>query len=179
MSAARNPRVEDGPRVAAHAQGQWSAREAVVHGTRAGRESKRLAHRPPRKHSDWICGREVAIALLDNHTGPRRTTLGADKAYDTRDFVEACRELDVTPHMAQNKTNRRSAIDPRTTRHVGYSISQRLRMRIEQVFGWGKTIGGLRRTRLRGLARTRFGTYLVGAAYNLLRITHLRRELAT
>lgn len=123
--------------------------------------------------------REVAIELLDNHTGSSRTTLGADKAYDTRDFVEACRELEVTPHVAQNTTNRRSAIDPRTTRHVGYSISQRLRMRIEQVFGWGKTIGGLRRTRLRGLARTRFGTYLVGAAYNLLRITNLRRELAT
>src|SRR5688572_31698070 len=78
-----------------------------------------------------------------------------------------------------NTTNRRSAIDARTTRHVGYSISQRLRMRIEQVFGWGKTIGGLRRTRLRGLARTQFGTYLIGAAYNLLRITNLRRQLAT
>jgi hypothetical protein len=76
-------------------------------------------------------------------------------------------------------TNRSSAIDQRTTRHVGDSISQRLRMRIEQVFGWGKTIGGLRRTRLRGLARTRFGTYLVAAAYYLLRISNLRREVAT
>jgi transposase len=123
--------------------------------------------------------RDVAIELLDDRTGSRRATLGADKAYDTRDFVEACRELDVTPHVAQHTTNRRSAIDHRTTRHVGYSISQRLRMRIEQVFGWGKTIGGLRRTRLRGLARTQFGTYLIGAAYNLLRITNLCRELAT
>jgi hypothetical protein len=123
--------------------------------------------------------REVAIERLDDHTGAARTTLGAAKAYDTRDFVDACRALDVTPHVAQNTTNRRSAIDGRTTRHVGYLISQQLRMRIEQVFGWGKTIGGLRRTRLRGLARTRFGTYLIGAAYNLLRITNLRRELAT
>jgi transposase len=123
--------------------------------------------------------REVAIELLGEHTRATRTTLGADKAYDTRDFVAACRELDVTPHVAQNTTRRRSAIDQRTTRHVGYSISQRLRMRIEQVFGWGKTIGGLRRTRLRGLARTRFGTYLIGTAYNLLRITNLRRRLAT
>jgi transposase len=123
--------------------------------------------------------REVAIELLDEHTGAPRTTLGADKAYDTRDVVDACRDLDVTPHVAHNTTNRRSAIDQRTTRQVGYSISQRLRMRIEQVFGWGKTIGGLRRTRLRGLARTRFGTYLIGVAYNLLRITNLRRELAT
>jgi IS5 family transposase len=123
--------------------------------------------------------RAVAIELLDEHTGSGRTTLGADKAYDTRDFVDACRGLEVTPHVAQNTTRRRSAIDERTTRHVGYSISQRLRMRIEQVFGWGKTIGGLRRTRLRGLARTQFATYLIGAAYNLLRITNLRRHLAT
>lgn len=123
--------------------------------------------------------REVASEMLADHERPARTTLGADRAYDTRDFVDECRELGVTPHVAQNTTNRRSAIDARTTRHVGYSISQRLRMRIEQVFGWGKTIGGLRRTRLRGLARTQFGTYLIGAAYNLLRITNLRRQFTT
>lgn len=122
--------------------------------------------------------REVAIEMLADHERPPRTTLGADRGYDTRDFVESCRELGVTPHVAQNTTNRSSAIDERTTRPVGYSISQRLRMRIEQVFGWGKTIGGLRRTRLRGLARTRFGTHLVAAAYNLLRISNLRREAA-
>jgi IS5 family transposase len=122
--------------------------------------------------------REVALEMLDDHERPGRTTLGADRAYDTREFVDDCRALGVTPHVAQNTTNRRSALDGRTTRHVGYSISQRLRMRIEQVFGWGKTIGGLRRTRLRGLARTQFGTYLIGAAYNLLRITNLRRQLA-
>ena len=123
--------------------------------------------------------REVALEMLDDHERPARTTLGADRAYDTREFVDECRELGVTPHVAQNTTNRRSAIDDRTTRHVGSSISQKLRMRIEQVFGWGKTIGGLRRTRVRGLARTKFGTYLIGAAYNLLRITNLRRQLAT
>lgn len=123
--------------------------------------------------------RELAIDMLDDHERPARATLGADRAYDTRDFVDECRDLGVTPHVAQNTTNRRSAIDRRTTRHVGYSISQRLRMRIEQVFGWGKTIGGLRRTRVRGLARTQFGTYLIGAAYNLLRMTNLRRQFAT
>lgn len=122
--------------------------------------------------------REVASEMLADHERLARTTLGADRAYDTHDFVDECRELGVTPHVTQNTTNRRSAIDARTTRHVGYSISQRLRMRIEQVFGWGKTIGGLRRTRLRGLARTQFGTYLIGAAYNLLRITNLRRQFA-
>ena len=123
--------------------------------------------------------RETALEMLDEHVPRERATLGADRAYDTRDFVDDCRERGVTPHVAQNDTRRRSAIDQRTTRHVGYSISQRIRMRIEQVFGWGKTIGGLKRTRVRGLARTRFGTYLVGAAYNLLRITNLRRQLAT
>lgn len=123
--------------------------------------------------------RKTALEMVDDHVQRERATLGADRAYDTRDFVDDCRERGVTPHVAQNDTRRRSAIDHRTTRHVGYSISQRLRMRIEQVFGWGKTIGGLKRTRVRGLARTRFGTYLVGTAYNLLRITNLRRQLAT
>jgi transposase len=123
--------------------------------------------------------RDVAGEMLNDHERPARTTLGADRAYDTRDFVDECRTLGITPHVAQNTTNRRSAIDARTTRHAGYSISQRLRMRIEQVFGWGKTIGGMRRTRLRGIARTQFATYLIGAAYNLLRITNLRRRFAT
>lgn len=123
--------------------------------------------------------REVALVMIDDHERPTRTTLGADRAYDTRKFVDDCRQLGVTPHVAQNTTNRRSAVDGRTTRHFGYAISQRLRMRIEQIFGWGKTIGGLRRTRLRGLARTQFGSYLIGAAYNLLRITNLRCQLAT
>lgn len=122
--------------------------------------------------------REVGIEMVDDHDRPQRTTLGADRAYDTHDFVAACRDIGVTPHVAQHTTKRSSAIDERTTRHAGYSISQRLRMRIEQVFGWGKTIGGLRRTRVRGLERTRFGSYLIGAAYNLLRITNLRRQLA-
>jgi transposase len=123
--------------------------------------------------------RENALEMLDEHVSRQRVTLGADRAYDTRDFVDDCRERGVTPHVAQNDTRRPSAIDQRTTRHVGYSISQRLRMRIEQVFGWGKTVGGLRRTRVRGLARTRFGTYFVATAYNLLRITNLRRQRAT
>ena len=122
--------------------------------------------------------REVAIEMVDEHVHAERPTLGADRGYDTRDFVENCRRIGVTPHVAQNDSRRRSAIDQRTTRHVGYSISQRIRMRIEQVFGWGKTIGGLRRSRYRGQKRTQFATYLVGAAYNLMRITNLRRRLA-
>jgi len=122
---------------------------------------------------------ETAIEMIDAHDRAQHATLGADRAYDTQDFVEQCRRHAITPHVAQNNSRRRSAIDQRTTRHVGYSISQRLRMRIEQIFGWGKTIGGLRRTRVRGVNRTQFATYFIGAAYNLLRITNLRRNLAT
>lgn len=123
--------------------------------------------------------REVALDMLDTTDHAPRYTVGADRGYDTRDFVEDCRDIGVTPHVAQHQNGRRSAIDRRTTRHAGYSISQRIRKRIEQVFGWAKTIGGLRRTRYRGLRRTAFAAHIVGAAYNLLRIAHLRRELAT
>jgi len=101
-------------------------------------------------------------------------TLGADKAYDTRDFVEQCRTRNVTPHVAQNRNaRRRSAIDGRTTRHPGYGVSQRIRKRVEEIFGWVKTIANFRRTRYRGRARTQLAAYFVGAAYNLLRIAKL------
>ena len=82
--------------------------------------------------------------------GSRRITLGADKAYDTREFVDDLRDLNVTPHVAQNTPMASSAIDDRTTRHPGYAISQQKRKRIEEPFGWGKTIGGLARPMLRG-----------------------------
>lgn len=122
--------------------------------------------------------REVALEML--YPQRRRhglITVGADRGYDTRDFVAACREQGVTPHVAQNQNaRRRSALDERTTRHVGYEISQRIRMRIEQVFGWTKVYGGLRKTRLRGVERTQTAAYLVGAAYNLIRIVNLRRR---
>lgn len=101
-------------------------------------------------------------------------TLGADKAYDTRAFVEACREFGVTPHVAQNEHARRSsAIDARTTRHPGYEVSQRVRRRIESIFGWLKTVGGLRKTRYRGIARTQLYAHVAAAAYNLLRMGKL------
>lgn len=123
--------------------------------------------------------REAALEMLDAADHATRFTVGADRGYDTRDFVDDCRDIGATPHIAQHQNRRRSAIDDRTTRHPGYSISQRIRKRIEQVFGWAKTVGGLRRTRYRGLRRTQFAAHIVGAAYNLLRIAHLRRELAT
>ena len=83
------------------------------------------------------------------------------------------RERGVTPHVAQNTNRRRSAIDGRTTRHPGYAISQRIRKRVEEIFGWMKTVGGFRRTRYRGLARTQLAGYLVATAYNLVRMARL------
>ena len=100
-------------------------------------------------------------------------TVGADKGYDSRDFVNDCRARNVTPHVAQNQTNRRSAIDRRTTRHPGYAQSQRCRMRIEEPFGWMKTVAGFRKTRFRGARRTGLWAYLVAAAYNLVRLAEL------
>ncbi len=89
---------------------------------------------------------------------------------DTAEFVAGCRELDCTPHVAQNDTNRRSAIDRRTTRHAGYAVSQAKRKRIEECFGWMKTIGTLRKTRHRGRILVEWFFVLAAAAYNLIRI---------
>ena len=100
-------------------------------------------------------------------------TVGADKGDDQRRCVADLRDRGVTPHVAQNNTNRRSAIDGRTTRHPGYAISQRIRKRVEEIFGWMKTIGGFRRTRYRGLDRTGLAGYLVATAYNLVRMSRL------
>ena len=114
--------------------------------------------------------RHTALEMLDEHCGPR-AIVGADRGYDTNDYVAGCRQRGVTPHVAKNESRRRSAIDGRTTRHVGYRLSQKIRMRIEPIFGWAKSVGGLRRTRYRGLRRTQLAAYIVGAAYNLLRLS--------
>ena len=100
-------------------------------------------------------------------------TLGADKGYDTRECVQTLRARGITPHVAQNTTGRRSAVDGRTTRGPGYVASQKVRKRIEEIFGWMKTVGGFRKTRVRGLERVNFAGYLVGAAYNLVRLARL------
>jgi len=119
--------------------------------------------------------RDAVPTLLDQarERGFHPKTLGGDKNYDTRDCVAAMRERRVTPHVAQNTSGRASAIDGRTTRHYGYSLSQRFRKRIEEVFGWMKTVGGFRRTRYRGVDRTGLAGYLVATAYNLVRIAKL------
>lgn len=119
--------------------------------------------------------RRVALDLLREHATGGRATVGADRGYDTSDFIRSCRQLAITPHVAQNQSRRRSAIDQRTVRHIGYRISQTIRKRVEPIFGWLKTVGGLRRSRFRGLPRTQLAAYMTGAAYNLLRIANLRR----
>jgi transposase len=119
--------------------------------------------------------RDAAMDQVDaaRQRGFRPKTVGGDKNYDTRKFVAELRGRNVRPHVAQNTSGRRSAIDGRTTRHVGYALSQRKRPRVEEIFGWIKTVGGFRRTRFRGVARTGLAGYLVAAAYNLLRIVRL------
>lgn len=109
----------------------------------------------------------------------RRRTVGADKGYDTRDFVAAVREVGVTPHVTQNLTRRGgSAIDGRTTRHASYAISQHARPRIEPAFGWLKSIGGLRKVKLRGLAKVEWLVVFASAAFNLRRLPTLLAQPA-
>jgi transposase len=122
--------------------------------------------------------RDAALELIKPMTGGSRVTLGADKAYDTADFVEALRGIQVTPHVAQNTTKRSSMIDRRTTRHAGYEVSQRKRKRVEEIFGWIKSVGILRKVKLRGRVLVdslfRFGL----TVYNLVRIRNLTAEMA-
>jgi transposase len=118
--------------------------------------------------------REAAKTMIVRRLpGSRRITLGADKAYDAREFVDDLRKLNVTPHLAQNTSNRDSAIDGRTTRHAGYAISQQKRKRAEEPFGWAKTIDGLARPMLRGARRLGFKFTLTMAAYDLVRLPKL------
>ena len=118
--------------------------------------------------------REAGLAMASRLPGgQRRVTLGADKGYDTKAFVAALRELNVTPHVAQNTSGRHSRIDERTTRHHSYTISQRKRKRVEEVFGWIKTTAGLRKTRHRGRDRVGWMFTFAAAAYNLVRMRNL------
>jgi len=117
--------------------------------------------------------REAAAAMLGERAAGGRITVGADKLFDTNDFVAEMRRLMVTPHVAQHTNGRRSAIDGRTTCHAGYQVSQRIRKRIEEGFGWIKTIAGLRKTRHRGGVRVGWQFTLTAAAYNLMRIPKL------
>jgi transposase len=118
--------------------------------------------------------RDAALLMAERIETPARATVAGDKGYDTRDFVAEMRNLNVTPHVAKNtKRNGGSAIDGRTTRHPGYKISQTKRKRIEEVFGWMKTVGMLRKTRHRGVRRVGWVFTFTAAAYNLVRMRSL------
>jgi len=117
--------------------------------------------------------RDAALVMIEGIPGQHRITVAADKGYDTRDFVAELRAMEVTPHIAQHTTGRRSAIDARTTRHPGYAISQQKRKLVEQGFGWMKTIGGLGKLRHRGGALVTWVFTFTAAAYNIVRLRRL------
>ncbi len=114
--------------------------------------------------------REAALGMLERVPGKHRITVGADKNYDTEDFTATCREMSVTPHVACRKW---SSVDRRTTRHPGYQVSQRVRKRVEEIFGWVKTVGGGRKLRYTGVARNQLWAEFTAAAYNLVRMARL------
>lgn len=130
--------------------------------------------------ADGLAERDAALLLLQDlpERRGRRITVGADKAYDTKDFVSTVRELRVTPHVTQNTSNRRSAIDARTTHHPGYEISLSKRWLVEKPFGWLKQIGPLKKVKLRGLAKVDWLFVFSCAAFNLFRIPKLREQCA-
>lgn len=125
-------------------------------------------------YADGMGERAAALAMLDSVPGSQPKTLGADKAYDTADFVADCRARNVIPHVARNTTRRGgSAIDARTTRHVGYGLSQTIRKRIEEHFGWGKTVGRIRQTVYRGMQRVDQHFKLTMTASNIVRMARI------
>ena len=115
--------------------------------------------------------REAALMMIGSLEGAEAVTVGGDKGYDTKEFVAECRQMNATPHVAQKV--RYSAIDGRTTRHTGYAISQKKRKRVEEIFGWMKTVGGMRKLRHRGLELVSWMFTFAAAAYNLVRIRNL------
>ena len=114
--------------------------------------------------------RDTALDMLEGFSGSRRATVGADKGYDTADFITTCRKMNITPHVACRQTTK---LDGRTTRHAGYQVSQRIRKRVEEIFGWVKTVGGGRKLRYRGIERNRLWWEFTAVAYNLLRMAKL------
>jgi len=120
----------------------------------------------------------AALIMIESVPGDHTVTVGADKAYDNKQFVTQARNLNATAHVAQNNQHRKSAIDGRTTRHPGYAVSQTKRKRVEEIFGWMKTVGGMRKLRHRGLELVRWMFTFSAAAYNLVRIRNLTTAVA-
>jgi transposase len=128
-------------------------------------------------HADGHAERVAALAMIEPHAErPRPVTLGGDKNYDVGDFVNELRSMNVTPHVAQNTSGRSSAIDGRTTRHGGYAVSQCIRKRIEEAFGWIKMVAGQEKTRFRGVRRVGWAFTFAAAAYDLVRLPKLLAE---
>jgi transposase len=123
--------------------------------------------------ADGYAERLAALEMVEEVAGRRRITLGADRGFDTEQFVAACRQRNVTPHVARNTTHQASRIDDRTVRHKGYEVSQRKRKRIEECFGWMKTIGLMRKTRHKGTDRVGWMFVFTAAVYNLVRFRNL------
>jgi transposase len=132
--------------------------------------------------ADGHAERRAAVTMLTRRRQEcgegSRWTLGGDKAYDTADFVDDVRALGVTPHVAQNTSSRRSAIDGRTTSHHGYEVSQRKRKRVEEIFGWMKTVGGGRKLRYIGKKRNGMWLTFAAAAFNLVRMANIEAALS-
>jgi transposase len=120
--------------------------------------------------------RDAGLLMAEKIPGVKCVTLGSDKNYDTQEFVRELRHMWITPHVAQNSTNRASAIDQRTTRHAGYNASQRKRKLVEQSFGWMKVIGMLKKVKLRGVEKVGWLFTFTGAAYNLCRLRNLQMQ---
>jgi len=129
--------------------------------------------------ADGTAERDAALLLASQIPGVKPVTLGGDKNYDTQELVRYLRDMKVTPHVAQNNKNRRSAIDGRTTEHPGYALSQKKRKRIEESFGWMKSIGMLKKVKLRGREKVSWLFTFVAAVYNLYRLQRLQAQAAT
>ena len=123
--------------------------------------------------ADGHAERNAALAMIEPLATVRPAYAGRRKGYDARVFVNELRAMNVRPHVTQNNNGRRSAIDRRTTRHAGYAISQRIRKRIEEAFGWMKTVAGQRKTKFRGVERVGWSFAFAAAAYNLIRLPKL------
>ncbi|MHB8526284.1 MAG: transposase [Candidatus Acidiferrales bacterium] len=129
--------------------------------------------------ADGTAERDAALLLASQIPGVKPVTLGGDKNCDTQELVRYLRDMKVTPHVAQNNKNRRSAIDGRTTEHPGYALSQKKRKRIEESFGWMKTIGMLKKVKLRGREKVSWLFTFVAAVYNLYRLQRLQARVVT
>lgn len=145
----------------------------MLHGPCSDGESSWIGTDTQVTEATGTAEREAAVEMVSMVQGNGRITVGGDKAFDTQEFVRRIRELGATAHVAQNTSGRRSAIDRRTTRHPGYKISQRVRKRVEEIFGWVKTAAGMRKTRYRGVRKVGWMFTLAAAAYNLVRMRNL------